>query len=498
MTEPQFPPEPSSSRTRVLKDVAGFAGSQYVLRFATLVKGFVVAKLLGPEGNGLWQHFVIISEYAQYSHIGALPGLNKVLGRRIGEGDESGAEIARDTGVGSVTGAALLLWVGLVAFVIAKGDTLPPHDRWGLPIIGFVVLVGQVNFTYQALLRAYSRIKLISTVATAFAFLNLVVSLALLPKFKVLGLLVGWAVTFLGTTIWLIRRSGFPFRPRLDRACLRSLLATGLPIFLFHLTRVGLRNIDRVLVDSVLDKSQLGIYGIAVTLAGLIRYVADAVGFVIYPIFLRAYGETSDPRALERPLVRPTELLSLGVPIVLGLSWLVLHIPVIWLLPAYVPSIEIYRLLTFSMAFSCLSILPGFFLMAIDKQNWLVPLGLFVIAFDYFGGRFLIGRGWGMTGVAATMGAGSFAYCTAVLLYAGGFALGSARRAALWVLRLYGPIAGVAVAVALIARIVPRTIVGAWGETPRALLEGALLLVATLPFLVAYERRHRVLRSLRR
>ncbi len=58
--------------------------------------------------------------------------------------------------------------------------------------------------------------------------------------------------------------------------------------------------------------------------------MADAVGFVVYPIFLRTYGETRDPRALAGHLVRPTEFLSLIVPTVLGLAWLVLHLPILW------------------------------------------------------------------------------------------------------------------------------------------------------------------------
>ena len=77
---------------RVLADVVGFAGSQYFLRFTGILKSFVVARMLGPAGNGLWQHFVIISEYCQYSHFGALQGLNKVLGHRVGRGDEEGAD----------------------------------------------------------------------------------------------------------------------------------------------------------------------------------------------------------------------------------------------------------------------------------------------------------------------------------------------------------------------------------------------------------------------
>ncbi len=498
MSAPIPPAESRPARGRILKDIVGFAGSQYVLRFATLVKGFIVARILGPEGNGLWQHFVLISEYAQYSHLGALPGLNKVLGRRVGEGDEDAARVARDTGTGAVLGAALVLWAGLIAFVVVKGPELAPHDRWGLPILGFIVLVEQISFTYQALLRAYSRIKIISAVATVFAFANLALSLTLLPKYKVIGLLVGWAITRFLTTAWMIHRSGFRFRPVIDRACLKLMLVTGLPIFFFHLTRVGLRNIDRVLVDNVLEKSQLGIYGLAVTLSGLIRYVADAIGFVIYPIFLRTYGETRDPRALEPNLVRPTELLALFVPIALGFSWLVLHLPVLWLLPEFVPAIDIYRLLTFSMAFSCLAVLPGFYLMAIDRQNWLVPMGLAVVAFDFFAGRALIDRGWGLTGVAATMGIGSMAYCTAVLLYSGTFALGSLRRVSIWVVRLYAPMIYFTLMVAIIRWGTPRSPVAGWEETSRALLEGTVFLVVSLPLLWRYERKHGVLSQLRR
>jgi O-antigen/teichoic acid export membrane protein len=498
MTDQDPSVQRSAGRGRIVTDVAGFAGSQYVLRFTTLLKGFIVARVMGPEGNGLWQHFVIIAEYCENCHFGALPGLSKVFGHRVGQGDEAGATAVRHTGTAAVMGAALLLWAGLVLFVVMRGDSLATHDRWGLPLLGFLVFFDQLNFSYQGILRVYGRIQLISGVNLMFAFANLIVAVSLMLKFGILGLLAGWGLTRFVTTLWMVKRSGFSLRPSIDRATLRILMLTGFPIFLFHLTRVGLRNIDRVLVDTVLEKSQLGIYGLAVTLAGLIRYVAEAVAFVIYPIFLRAFGATRDPRALTRHLVRPTELLSLLVPIVLGFSYLVLQLPIYWLLPQFVESIAIYRLLTFAMAFYCLAVLPGFYLMAIDRQNWLVPMGLGVIAFEYFVGRRLIGMGYGLPGVAVTMGAGAFAYCTAVLLYAGAFAFRSTRRLFAWVGKIYLPVALFSGVVALILRIVPRTPLGSGGEVSRAAVEGGLFLLVSVPVLLAYERRHGVLRSLRR
>jgi hypothetical protein len=46
-------PDSSSTGLRVLlRDIAGFAGSQYFTRFSTLIKGFIVAKVFGPEETG--------------------------------------------------------------------------------------------------------------------------------------------------------------------------------------------------------------------------------------------------------------------------------------------------------------------------------------------------------------------------------------------------------------------------------------------------------------
>jgi O-antigen/teichoic acid export membrane protein len=482
---------------RILGDVAGFATSQYILRFANLLKGFVVARVLGPAGNGLWQHFALIIEYVQFTHGGALEGLNKQLGRRIGEGDEVGARETRDSGLGITILAGGLAWLGLVAWVYFRWNEIPATDRWGLPIVGAIVLLDLVTNCYWAYLRAYGRIAVISSVAMVFALSNLVIGLALLPVLQVFGLLLAWLVTRLVTTTWLVRRSGFPLTPRLDMPRLRGLIATGFPIYLFNLTRLGLRNIDRVLVDSVLAHSELGIYALAVTIAGLVRYGADAVGFVIYPIFLRMYGETGDPKSLVEHLEKPTMFLSIFISMVLGFSYLVLHLPILWLLPEFVRSIEIFRLLTISTVFSCLAVLPGFYMMAIDRQNWLVPLGLATVAFNYFAGFYFIRAGWGLPGVAASMALGLGIYTTCVFLISGRFAYGSWNGALRWLLRSYAPIAYFASVVAALRWFGPRSPLGLWGETPRALLEGGVFLVVSLPVLIAFERRTHFLASLK-
>jgi O-antigen/teichoic acid export membrane protein len=256
--------------------------------------------------------------------------------------------------------------------------------------------------------------------------------------------------------------------------------------------------VDRVLVDSVLDRADLGIYGLAVTLSSLVRYSADSVGFVLYPIYLRLYGETRDAGRLRDHLEKPTAFLALLVSTVLGLSYLVLHLPVRWFLPEFEPSIEIFRMLTIAVVFSCLSILPGFFLMAINRQNWLVPLGLGAVAFNYFAGLAAVRNGHGLPGVAAVTAIGLGLHTTCVLALSGRHARGSSLGAARFVAETYLPVAYVAGLVVALRLLVPRSAASAWGETARASLEGAIFLLLSLPLLAYFEKRTGFIAGFRR
>lgn len=493
------PSPPSSPGLRHLfRDILGFAGSQYFARFATMAKGFVVAKLLGPEGNGLWQHFVLISDYALHSHLGTLPGLNKDLGHRFGEGRPEEIQRVQSTGAGAVLASAILLALAIVAFVIWRGPSLHPVDRLGLPLLGLILIVEQWNFTLQAVLRIHGKIRPISTTTSIFAIANLVLSVALLPWLGIYALLLGWLVTRCGTTWLLHRAGGVTVRPGFQWPVFRRLFAVGFPIFLFHLTRVALRNIDRVLVDQVLSKSELGIYGLAVTLASLAFYLAEAVAFVIYPVYLRVYGETKDPTRLVDQLTRPVEFLAVFLSAALGFSCLVLHLPILALLPEYAACIEIFRLLSISVGLTCLAILPGFYLMAIDRQNLLVPLGVAIVGFEYFAGRAMIDRGGGLPSIALVMSIGALVYAAIVLFISGRFATGSSAKALAWVGRsllacaVFGGLSAGVLGAENRLTFLPA------GEFARAAWGSAAYLLVVAPMLIVYERRVRFLGSFKR
>src|SRR5262249_19818886 len=158
-------------------------------------------------------------------------------------------------------------------------------------------------------------ISLVASTEFLYALANLGLSIAALFAFGLPGLIVAWVVTRTAALIWFVRRSRLVIRPRWDLARTRHLLRRGGWIFLLLALAALMRTIDRPLTLSRLGVESLGYYGIAATVAGLIAMIPNAVTFVIYPVFLRTYGETRDRRALRRDLERATLALAAAIPL---------------------------------------------------------------------------------------------------------------------------------------------------------------------------------------
>jgi hypothetical protein len=95
------------------------------------------------------------------------------------------------------------------------------------------------------------------------------------------------------------------------------------------------------------------------------------------------------------------------------------------------------------------------------------------------------------------MGLGSALYSTAVLAYAAGLGVASRGERAAWIARVHLPVVFVSGVVAALTWAAPRTPLREASEALRAGVQGAVFLLLTVPLLVAFERRHGVLRRLR-
>jgi len=74
-----------SIRNKILKDVSLFSVSSYIVQFIAVMKGFIAAKLLGPQVMGYWAALMLIYTYGICIHFGILTewtGLSLIYGEK--------------------------------------------------------------------------------------------------------------------------------------------------------------------------------------------------------------------------------------------------------------------------------------------------------------------------------------------------------------------------------------------------------------------------------
>lgn len=462
-----------------------------VARFAYVLRGFLAARLLGPATFGQWNVFLLAFEYGQYAHFGVLNGLNKETAFRLGRGEPDEARRMEDAGLASMlltsVGSWLLLLAGAFLF---RRDAISPPVLAGLLLVGALVVVEEVVLTFVSVARAHGNIAIVSRTELLHAVVNLAVSAVLLVPFGLPGLMVGWVATRAGAMIYLLTRSGLRIRPRPDRARAWHLLRRGSWIFLYLVMAALLRTVDRAVILGGVGVETLGLYAMAATVAGLVANLPAALSFVLYPDFLRRFGATGDPAALAGSLER----WSLALASVTPLLWLALSLAVppmlYYALPDYLGAVPAVRLLLAGSIFGSLAQVPIFFLLAIDRDAWLVWLSALGALLGVGLCLAALRLGWGIEGVAAAKALADTAYGAALLFVAARLGRGSARAAARLVARCAVP-AFLALGVVAVCAVWPG--LPAWRPSEPDLaataLRAALVAALSLPPLLWWGRR---------
>src|SRR5260221_7185502 len=108
---------------KIIRDFAGYAGSQYVVRVLLVMRGVVAARLLGPAAWGAWNGLSLFLEYGLQSQLGTLQGLDQAVPPRIVAGDAAALVRVKRAGVFNVLAFGLaLVGLGALYFLHSTGS----------------------------------------------------------------------------------------------------------------------------------------------------------------------------------------------------------------------------------------------------------------------------------------------------------------------------------------------------------------------------------------
>ncbi len=369
-----------SLKTQVIKDAAMYIPSSYVAQGLGVVNAFLIRRLLGPTMMGVWATLQILLNYGGYLHLGSMQAGAKEIPFHLGRKDQRMAdEITNNIFSFSLLMAALTAALLAVGSILYRRELTPPIQA-GLISVG-LILIGQraYNFTVMVL-RGHKSFALLSRLTIVTAVLDVALAGILIWLFGIYGLYSAVLGSLVLSILFVWKRLPCKVRFSMDREVLRGVAKIGLPMLLIGLAFTALRTMDKIMVVKYLGATQLGIYSIALMAGNYVFGLSNMVGILTLPRYSEHFGDKGDAQALGKYMDQTNKAMGVVLPVMLGFFYFLAPLLIRLLLPKYVEGIAAMQWMLLGTYFLCLVHQPHNFLMAIGKQNLILPATLAGVA----------------------------------------------------------------------------------------------------------------------
>jgi O-antigen/teichoic acid export membrane protein len=348
--------------------VALICGSSYFAMLVGVLRSVMVMRLLGPTFQGLRRVVDMITKYLFNCHFGILHGASKQLPIYLGEHNPEKVQDVEEVSVTWITALTTVCALGMV--VVGLGN--PTGQRLtGLAIAigGGWLLVQQTITVYRTILRAWGHFGLLTVAGAVDTVATFSFTLLGAWKFGVigamLGTLLGWCITLVVYMVY----SPISLRPRFEARIAYDLARIGLPIAAYIFADTLLRTVDGAIIASCYDAYRMGLYSLAMQMAGYLYAIPESAGFVIWPRILEAYGAAAgDPKAMRRQIILPTLVSASLMPIMAGVSYILLPPMVTLVVPKFESAIPAAQVLSMASVFLALPMASNSLLIALNRE----------------------------------------------------------------------------------------------------------------------------------
>lgn len=286
---------PMSRARQIGVSISAYGLGLVVARLSSIAVLPVLARAVPPELLGT---FATLSSAMLVAYVVCADfGLGEAALRLATDENEAGRVSLFKTiaALRVVVGVAVAL--GMVALARPLSELLTGSDgsaRYA-PLLGASVLIGAVARALSDYLRSIEQHRLVAgslgllTVGENALFL----ALALLTRLDLFGLLAARVAAQLVALSILLYPSRALLAGRVRLQTLRSLLAIGFPIGVFHLL-IAVRSVDRVVIARLATLFDAGCYDVATRFAAPVALSNVALGMTLEPL---AYRLNTDPEA---------------------------------------------------------------------------------------------------------------------------------------------------------------------------------------------------------
>ncbi len=384
----------------IARQIASMTSAAIGSKAIGMIRGIILARVLGPTGYGTLNGLTLITTYSELSHLGTLNAMARDMPIAIGAGDRRGADHTGKVAFSFSVLTAALVAVVVICYALLADIALPL--RVALVGMGLLVLSQRLLRYLQTRARVEMEFHLVALLRLGNVALQLILCVALAIPFGVVGAVFGILIAQAIVTLVGWRSFKKRITPVFDWKRLKPLMRLGLSLLWITSLYTVLNSIDRLLILKWLGTEQLGVYAIALLAVSLMAFVPCAVGQVISPRIMRAYGGGQSVTHLLR---QPILLLSLLLPIIGGVGAAMVPFVITRLLPAYSGAIVPSQVLLLSYTPYAARSFAAEVLVASDLISRIAMLQIvgLVIAIAVCGSALMAGHG--IVGVSCGMAA---------------------------------------------------------------------------------------------
>jgi len=402
-------------RQTIIRDSTKFLSATVVAQAVGLVRGIILPVLFQPVQLGVWNLMNVILGYGANSHIGLLHGMNKTIPYLRGQNKTQKIADVKNS----------IFWLNLLLGLCASGITMtgsffvPDVYASSLRIIALCIFFQQIYLYLFCSLRAENEFGFASKGTAGFSIISttLIVLFAMLFSDRVSGALLGIVCALvIVVTYWFVKsRSRFTLQIlQVDWHIVRENFFVGLPIIIVGFIDMIFLSIDRWLIAIKLGEAPLGYYALGVMAANMLGLTTGAAMNVLYPHTLERFAVAKNSADMKKYLLVPVRILGAVTLIILGAAIVVIPLLIQLFLPKYLQSIPIIQVLLLGAFFWSIANVSGTFLIAVNKQNSLIPVQLVAALISIIMNILLLKAGYGILGVAVGTALG---YCVYGLGY---------------------------------------------------------------------------------
>jgi len=318
-----------------------FSGSTLALNAASLIGGMLALRWVDPAAMGVWQTLVLAQSYFLVVRFGVLNGMNRELPYLLGRGERD--EALRVAGMAQLhavvcSGLAALAFGGAVWVCWGWG----PDWRWALASMAVLASATSYLGYIQATFRSSDDFRRLTHLQLSQAATTL-----LLPVFaaewQFRGFCAHAALQAVVIALFAHRIRPLRVEPSWCGTAAKTLLATGLPLFVSGYLLTAAAGLDRLILLHVAGVEALGYYAPAMAVVGAMSVLPNALAAYLYPKLSFRLGQGHSPEQLWRAAASAMAISALVALPLVALVWAFAPTIVAALLPAYgrgVPAIR--------------------------------------------------------------------------------------------------------------------------------------------------------------